>query len=187
MSRGRRSPGISSPLSAVTFCIWHPHIAMVRRGPVRGPSHPCKRCNQRHRRHDSVVSVQLACTVHGAVVLIIRRSWVRAPPAPPPHHPREAPLTCGYAPVRGALVPLALCGCVRLGAARPVRVNSRVGCVHPGKQPRVHPPDHQTRPRVYQLQGIKPGTVRHAFLALADEGLVHIRHGRTTTIAGEPA
>ncbi len=27
------------------------------RGPVRGPSHLCKRCNQRHRRHDSVVSV----------------------------------------------------------------------------------------------------------------------------------
>jgi hypothetical protein len=56
-----------------------------------------------------------------------------------------------------------------------------------GLESPVHPPDHQTRPRVYQLQGIKPGTVRHAFLALADEGLVHIRHGRTTTIAGEPA
>jgi hypothetical protein len=34
---------------------------------------------------------------------------------------------------------------------------------------------------------LKPGTVRHAFLALAEEGLVHIRHGRTRTIAGEPA
>jgi hypothetical protein len=53
-----------------------------RRGPVRGPSHPCKRCNQRYRRHDSVVSVQLARSVHEAVLLIIRRSWVRAPPAP---------------------------------------------------------------------------------------------------------
>ena len=53
------------------------------RGPVRGPSHLCKRCNQRYRRHDSVVSVQLALLVHGAVLLIIRRSWVRAPPAPP--------------------------------------------------------------------------------------------------------
>ena len=31
----------------------------------------------------SVSSVQLARIVHGAVVLIIRRSWVRAPPAPP--------------------------------------------------------------------------------------------------------
>jgi hypothetical protein len=30
-----------------------------------------------------VVSVQLVRTMHGAVVLIIRRSWVRAPPAPP--------------------------------------------------------------------------------------------------------
>jgi hypothetical protein len=29
------------------------------------------------------MSVQLAHTMHGAVVLIIRRSWVRAPPAPP--------------------------------------------------------------------------------------------------------
>jgi integrase len=37
-----------------------------------------------------------------------------------------------------------------------------------------------------RLQGLKPGTVRHAFIALAEEGLVHIRHGRTTTIAGEP-
>ena len=30
-----------------------------------------------------MVSVQLAHTTHAAVVLIIRRSWVRAPPAPP--------------------------------------------------------------------------------------------------------
>src|SRR5580704_7284391 len=53
------------------------------RGPVRGPSHLRKRCNQGHRRHGSVVSVQLVRTMHRAVVLIIRRSWVRAPPAPP--------------------------------------------------------------------------------------------------------
>jgi len=53
------------------------------RGPVRGPSHRCKQCNQGHLWHDSVVSVQLVRTMHGAVVLIIRRSWVRAPPAPP--------------------------------------------------------------------------------------------------------
>ncbi len=37
------------------------------------------------------------------------------------------------------------------------------------------------------VTGLKPGTVPHAFLALAEEGLVRIRHGRTTTIAGEPA
>ena len=42
-------------------------------------------------------------------------------------------------------------------------------------------------PDLARLQGLKPGTVRHAFLALAEEGLVHIRHGRTTMIAGEPA
>ena len=53
------------------------------RGAVRGPSHPCKQCNQGHRRHGIVVSVQLARIVHWAVLLIIRRSWVRAPPAPP--------------------------------------------------------------------------------------------------------
>jgi DNA-binding transcriptional regulator YhcF (GntR family) len=42
-------------------------------------------------------------------------------------------------------------------------------------------------PDLARLQGLRPGSVRHALLALADEGLVHIRHGRTTTIAGEPA
>ena len=41
-------------------------------------------------------------------------------------------------------------------------------------------------PELARLHGLKPGTVRHMFLALAEEGLVHIRHGRTTTIAGEP-
>ena len=53
------------------------------RGPVRGPSHPCKRCNQGHRRHGSVVSVQVVRTVRRAWLLIIRRPWVRFPPAPP--------------------------------------------------------------------------------------------------------
>src|SRR5690242_12416678 len=55
---------------------------MARRGPVRGPSHPCKGCNERYRRHGSVASVQLARRLQEAVLLIIRRSWVRAPPAP---------------------------------------------------------------------------------------------------------
>ncbi len=69
-------------LSAVTFCIWHPVVALARRGPVRGPSHLCKRCNQGHRWHRSVVSVQAAHLERRAGLLIIRRSWVRAPPAP---------------------------------------------------------------------------------------------------------
>ena len=56
---------------------------MARRGPVRGPSYPCKGCNERYRRHGSVASVQLARRLQDAVLLIIRRSWVRAPPAPP--------------------------------------------------------------------------------------------------------
>src|ERR1051326_3770244 len=70
-------------VSAVTFCSWHPAIALVRRGPVRGPRHSCKRCNYRCRRADVVVSVQLAHPERRAVLLISRRSWVRAPPAPP--------------------------------------------------------------------------------------------------------
>jgi hypothetical protein len=78
--------------AAVTFCSWHSVIAMVARGPVRGPSHLCKWCNQRYRRHDSVVSVQLALLVHGTVLLMIRQSWVRAPPAPPN-------LSCGDVPL----------------------------------------------------------------------------------------
>ena len=41
-------------------------------------------------------------------------------------------------------------------------------------------------PDLAQLQGLKPGTVRHMFIALSDAGLVHIRHGRTTTVTGEP-
>jgi hypothetical protein len=57
-------------------------IAMVGRGPVRGPSHPCKWCNLSYGRQDFAVSVQPGRTVHWAVLLIIRRSWVRAPPAP---------------------------------------------------------------------------------------------------------
>jgi hypothetical protein len=39
---------------------------MVRRGPVRGPSHPCKQCDQRHRRHGSVVHVQVVHTMRPA-------------------------------------------------------------------------------------------------------------------------
>jgi hypothetical protein len=50
-----------------------------------------------------VVSVQLACTVHGAVVLIIRRSWVRAPPAPPNLSCGDARLSASCNPVVGTL------------------------------------------------------------------------------------
>ena len=41
-------------------------------------------------------------------------------------------------------------------------------------------------PDLAQLQGLKPGTVRHMFIAMSEAGLVHIRHGRTTTVTGEP-
>jgi len=56
---------------------------MVRRGPIRGPSHSCKRCNEGDRWHGSVVSVQVVHQLRRTGLLIIRRSWVRAPPAPP--------------------------------------------------------------------------------------------------------
>ena len=41
-------------------------------------------------------------------------------------------------------------------------------------------------PDLAQLQGLKPGTIRHMFNALAESGFVRIRHGRTTTVAGDP-
>ena len=41
-------------------------------------------------------------------------------------------------------------------------------------------------PDLARLQVLKPGTIRHAVIALADDGLVDIHHGRTTTVAGEP-
>ena len=74
------SSRLSRPLAAVTFCDRHPVVAIVRRGPVRGPSHLCERCNQRHRWHGYVVPVQVARPERRAVLLIIRRSWVRARP-----------------------------------------------------------------------------------------------------------
>ena len=60
MSPACRSPGLLSPLPTATFCSWHPVIAMAGRGPVRGPSHPCKRCNRGHQWRDSVVSVPVS-------------------------------------------------------------------------------------------------------------------------------
>jgi integrase len=65
-------------------------------------------------------------------------------------------------------------------AADRVRAAIRSGQLAPGDTlPSV--------PDLARLQGLKPGTVRHALIALAEDGLVHIRHGTTTTIAGEPA
>jgi hypothetical protein len=37
-----------------------------------------------------------------------------------------------------------------------------------------------------RLQGLRQGTIQHAFFALAEEGLLVIRHGRTAQIAGDP-
>ena len=75
---------------------------MVGRGPVRGPGRPCKRCNQGHQRRGSMVSVQVVHSERRAMLLIIRRSWVRAPPAPPRYFPVQAPLTCDDAMFKGA-------------------------------------------------------------------------------------
>jgi integrase len=41
-------------------------------------------------------------------------------------------------------------------------------------------------PDLARLQGLKPGTLRHAFLVLEADGLLVIRHGRTTQVAGDP-
>jgi DNA-binding GntR family transcriptional regulator len=41
-------------------------------------------------------------------------------------------------------------------------------------------------PGIARLQGLKPGTVRHALLILEAEGLLIIRPGRTTQVAGDP-
>jgi DNA-binding transcriptional regulator YhcF (GntR family) len=41
-------------------------------------------------------------------------------------------------------------------------------------------------PELARLQGLKPGTLRHAFLVLEADGLLVIRHGRTTQVAGDP-
>jgi Bacterial regulatory proteins, gntR family len=41
-------------------------------------------------------------------------------------------------------------------------------------------------PDLARLQGLKPGTVRHALIALAKDGLVEIRQGTTAMITGEP-
>jgi DNA-binding transcriptional regulator YhcF (GntR family) len=37
-----------------------------------------------------------------------------------------------------------------------------------------------------RLQGLRLGTIQHAFLVLEEEGLLVIRHGRTAQIAGDP-
>ena len=64
-------------------------------------------------------------------------------------------------------------------AADRVRAAIRSGQLAPGDTlPSV--------PDLARLQGLKPGTVRHALIALARDGLVEIRQGRTATITGEP-
>jgi hypothetical protein len=37
-----------------------------------------------------------------------------------------------------------------------------------------------------RLQGLRHGTIQHAFFVLAEQGLLVIRHGRTAQIAGDP-
>ena len=54
-----------------------------RRGPVRGPGHQIIPVSRALLVRFPVLSVQLARMLHEAALLIIRRSWVRAPPAPP--------------------------------------------------------------------------------------------------------
>ncbi len=136
--------------------------------------------------------------------LIIRRSWVRAPPAPP-----DLLGSTQVRKVRGPLVDTLYARLMRCGnlactgkpftehrnvpdlrsdpsdprpewqqAADKLRAAIETGELAPGDAlPSV--------PDLAQLQGLKPGTIRHMFIALAEAGLVHIRHGRTTTVTGE--
>jgi hypothetical protein len=46
---------------------------MVGRGPLRGPSNSCKRCNLGNWRHGTVVPVQLVRSVHEAGLLCKRQ------------------------------------------------------------------------------------------------------------------
>ena len=57
-----------------------------RRVPVRGPGHQIIPVSRASLVRFPVLSVQLARMLHEAVLLVIRRSWVRAPPAPPQCH-----------------------------------------------------------------------------------------------------
>jgi hypothetical protein len=96
-----------------------------------------------------VASVQLVRSVHGAALLIIRRSWVRAPPAPPdPLTGREIRFrkTCKTEPAAlmelGKLLALAQAGRQHDSDITVAQLldqyvsTAGVGRVHPGKQPR---------------------------------------------------
>ncbi|MGH9831139.1 MAG: hypothetical protein ACREDR_48670, partial [Blastocatellia bacterium] len=78
-------------------------------------------------------------------------------------------------------------------ASRPVAVDGRVGRVHPGKQPRVYPPDHQTRPRVHagpQGPGPLPDTLYARLMRcgnLACTGRPFTEHRNVPTLAVDPA
>ena len=53
------------------------------RGPVRGPGHQIIPARRVPSVRCSVPSAQLAPALRGSILLIIRRPWVRVPPAPP--------------------------------------------------------------------------------------------------------
>jgi len=118
---------------------------MARRGPVRGPSHPCKGCNERYRRHGSVASVQLARRLQEAILLIIRRSWVRAPPAP-------HTLTCGN---------------VRFGPAgqRTYRIDAGMVAAMTLAERFAEHGKRRQKPWLARLEPVRPGPVaRHSSL-----------------------
>jgi DNA-binding transcriptional regulator YhcF (GntR family) len=155
----------------ITLCHCHDSICRHSRGPDRGPGHRIIPAPRVPSVQKPTSSQQLSRPEFQARPLIIRRSWVRAPPAPPFTEHRNIPdLRPDPADSRPT----------RQQAADKLRAAIRSAELAPGDAlPSVS--------ELHEMQGLKPGTVRHAFLALADEGLVHIRHGRTTTIAGDPA
>ena len=144
-----------------------------------------------------------------------RRSWVQAPPAPPAWYIRRtikpALGSMQVRKVRGPLLDTLYARLMRSGnlactgkpftehrhildlrpdpAAPRVEWQQAADCVRAAiRSGQLASGDTlPSVPDLARLQGLKPGTVRHAYLALAEEGLVHIHHGRTTTIAGDPA
>src|SRR6266567_5696912 len=169
---GPQAPDIGRALLTMLRTVAGLGIGRRGRGPVRGPSHLCNQCTQGHRRHGSVVSVQLARMMHEAVLLIIRRSWVRAPPAPPS-------LICTN-------VLISWLACTRAGLARcdapitaadPVDDQAAVfpGCLLPREVTRVEGMDLAAGEEVVEVLVVRP---RHEVIVAPGHDLGRRGDGR---------
>jgi hypothetical protein len=163
---------------------------MLSRGPVRGPGHPCKRCNQGNFRHRLVLSVQVVRVVQRAILLIIRRSWVRAPPAPRSQRCRLGYVTCGNAWSFVILPVSRMCGCVRPGAAKcrslcPYVLKSKINIVQSRDR---FPGDRRTGPRCQSSRSASLiRRLRVVHLSLAGCHSVRLRWASCHHCPGSPA